>query len=76
MLLFWEVTMKPKYFFTVLIIFLFIYISPLFSQTAKITAGNFQNSQYSSYDHGENINFRIINADFDNFCFVACVVIG
>ena len=32
---------------------------PLFSQTAEILSGNCQYSQYSTYDHGENINFRI-----------------
>lgn len=52
--------MKMKYFFPILMIFLlFIYISPLFSQTAKIISGNIEYSQYSANQKDQAINFKV-----------------
>ena len=52
--------MKMKYFFPILMIFLlFMYISPLFSQTAKILSGNIQYSQYPSNQKDQDINFKV-----------------
>lgn len=44
-----------------MIFLLFICISPLFSQTAKILSGNSQYSEYSSENHSDQfIHFKIV----------------